>query len=1076
MTGEDDEWSSDAEGSSRAALSGEPSPEAAAAAAAGAAAAAASPSPPRLRLNASLATDPALRAAPAPTPPPPPPLDYLHALPPAFHSALATFCLPPLPEVPPAPTSAPRPKLADSLETRQAPVYMCTPCGIRFSSLSTLEAHQTYYCSHRTKQKGRDSDSDDGKPPSLPAAAETMLSRADESSASESVGEVNGLGPACKAPRTGKQYACPHCSYGADKKVSLNRHMRMHCASPAVTNGSSTGAGSPDPALPAPRPVDRYCQDCDIRFSSVKTFRAHKLHYCSTRHVVKSAAATATPPPAPSVPKSSPASPSDNASRTSPGSPDPGHRPAQPFLALPTNPILIVPYSLFQGASLLTGSATLGLPADDTACLLLPNGTLQPMAQGLLSHVVPPPLASAVSSGPAAREERRAASTTLQSGEVSSEQSKSSALRSQSPRIPDMMLPLDLSMHRSPEVGNLVVDLDTEEEREEEEKMNLSRLSPERENIVCAPSIPLILSTSSACSTPSPPTVSPALSSSSKSRHPSGSPSPRNGVIYTSSSHKKAINAAISQLAATQDPPGNLSQLLLAAVTAAGQSEDGNGAVHLKSPHSIIHTASKHGPKSALQKPLIQIPPPLLLGGPRPASDLLVSPGMLPLITPEMAFRMASEQPAPQVLVKQGVSKCRECNIVFCKHENYLAHKKHYCSARTEGGASEEHVQKPQSPAAVVSSPGGSASAGSPTHSSGKASPTPGQKPPLFQFICVACGIKFTSFDNLTAHQAYYCPKRGELVVKSGDAPAEKTGRKCSKCKVFVSPEQLATHQCGMGTGWKCPCCDVVSPTASAAQRHMDSHSGVKAFRCKICRYKGNTLRGMRTHIRMHFEKRSADIQEENFIICITGDETGTAPSSSVTPLDPSPADGQPEEPARAEKLHFCDYCTYSSSYKGNVVRHYKLVHNKVPSGLGEDGGSSSSAEGSGAVGPVDEGSLAREEDAVVAEAAVKRESQEPEREGAAVVKTEPPPCVSDSEEIDVEDGPRVSPSASDGRDVPEATDLSGNNNRKTGPKYCKSCDISFNYLSTFIAHKKFYCSSHAAENAAGRTAETPVQ
>lgn len=34
----------------------------------------------------------------------------------------------------------------------------------------------------------------------------------------------------------------------------------------------------------------------------------------------------------------------------------------------------------------------------------------------------------------------------------------------------------------------------------------------------------------------------------------------------------------------------------------------------------------------------------------------------------------------------------------------------------------------------------------------------------------------------------------------------------------------------------------------------------------------------------------------------------------------------------------------------------------------------------------------------------------------------------------------------------------------KPGPKYCKSCDISFTYYSTFIAHKKFYCSSHAGE------------
>lgn len=29
------------------------------------------------------------------------------------------------------------------------PAFMCGPCGIKFSSMSTLEAHQTYYCSHR---------------------------------------------------------------------------------------------------------------------------------------------------------------------------------------------------------------------------------------------------------------------------------------------------------------------------------------------------------------------------------------------------------------------------------------------------------------------------------------------------------------------------------------------------------------------------------------------------------------------------------------------------------------------------------------------------------------------------------------------------------------------------------------------------------------------------------------------------------------------------------------------------------------------------------------------------------------
>lgn len=88
--------------------------------------------------------------------------------------------------------------------------------------------------------------------------------------------------------------------------------------------------------------------------------------------------------------------------------------------------------------------------------------------------------------------------------------------------------------------------------------------------------------------------------------------------------------------------------------------------------------------------------------------------------------------------------RCKECNIVFCRHENFVAHKKHYCQARET---------------TVSNSP-----------------PPPGTpSPPLVQLICAACGIKFASIDNLVAHQAFYCPKRPE--------PQEHHTR-CSKCKV----------------------------------------------------------------------------------------------------------------------------------------------------------------------------------------------------------------------------------------------------------------------------------------------------
>lgn len=63
-------------------------------------------------------------------------------------------------------------------------------------------------------------------------------------------------------------------------------------------------------------------------------------------------------------------------------------------------------------------------------------------------------------------------------------------------------------------------------------------------------------------------------------------------------------------------------------------------------------------------------------------------------------------------------------------------------------------------------------------------------------------------------------------------------------------------HQCQPANCWKCPVCGAVCSSASAAQKHLDNHNGIRAFVCTICQYKGNTLRGLRTHIRMHFNKR----------------------------------------------------------------------------------------------------------------------------------------------------------------------------------------------------------------------------
>lgn len=80
--------------------------------------------------------------------------------------------------------------------------------------------------------------------------------------------------------------------------------------------------------------------------------------------------------------------------------------------------------------------------------------------------------------------------------------------------------------------------------------------------------------------------------------------------------------------------------------------------------------------------------------------------------------------------------------------------------------------------------------------------------------------------------------------------------------QALLPADQLPAHQCTgvTNTGWKCPCCFIVCNSTNAIQKHFESHTGVKAFLCTICNYKGNTIRGMRTHIRVHFDKRNGEV------------------------------------------------------------------------------------------------------------------------------------------------------------------------------------------------------------------------
>lgn len=121
----------------------------------------------------------------------------------------------------------------------------------------------------------------------------------------------------------------------------------------------------------------------------------------------------------------------------------------------------------------------------------------------------------------------------------------------------------------------------------------------------------------------------------------------------------------------------------------------------------------------------------------------------------------------------------------------------------------------------------------------------------LFNKYLLFCYNKYQLFDLLTSNIIILIADIYFQIIINGNE------HHCTSASATIG---IGTSTANTANGWKCPCCPVTSATAAAAQKHMDTHTGVKAFLCTLCRYKGNTLRGMRTHIRMHFDKRPSEI------------------------------------------------------------------------------------------------------------------------------------------------------------------------------------------------------------------------
>ncbi|KAH8360950.1 hypothetical protein KR093_000937 [Drosophila rubida] len=260
----------------------------------------------------------------------------------------------------------------------------------------------------------------------------------------------------------------------------------------------------------------------------------------------------------------------------------------------------------------------------------------------------------------------------------------------------------------------------------------------------------------------------------------------------------------------------------------------------------------------------------------------------------------------------------------------------------------------------------------------------------------------------------------------------------------------------------------------------MEMHGTVKAFRCSICQYKGNTLRGMRTHIRTHFDKKTSDVNEEHYMTCIFEEDAAAAVAAAVAAAAAAPATvlgldvaavAAPQEQLEQHppQIFNCDYCNYASSYKGNVLRHMKLLHPHV-------------AISSPSISPE-----TRETQDINphAEVALVNGERESSAAGSFHIKAEPleqQPVAATLSLVHENNNSPIGTPHSHAHIKAEPLDMGIDvsppslpllpppvSHSPLGPagaaaeamkKYCSTCDISFNYVKTYLAHKQFYCKS----------------
>ncbi|TSK38528.1 Zinc finger protein ZFPM1 [Bagarius yarrelli] len=426
---------------------------------------------------------------------------------------------------------------------------------------------------------------------------------------------------------------------------------------------------------------------------------------------------------------------------------------------------------------------------------------------------------------------------------------------------------------------------------------------------------------------------------------------------------------------------------------------------------------------------------------------------------------------------------CQACNIRFSRHENYMVHKRFYCASRHDPTnqrllagkvafvpqpirtrkrkkmyeihmARNEALANSAAPSAVpgiqVKQECASANSGPPVAtvaSSACSSTSEGDGPidlskkpclrensrgnnfpslPLADYHkCTACSISFNSVENYLAHKTFYCPATASQPQTREQLHRLKRPASTSpKNKVPDLHPEPKSHQTGKST--------VVSHTSVLHSLESTSHAvpGVKTpstppVICPYCPPNRAVTSDLVEHFRMAHglvltTQQQSEVQLPN--VC---------PSNSLSPRNGTPL----TPPKPGPRLQ-------NDGVNGRTKREPASPSSPLLNGspIAQDpNGPGSPKAAPPAVSPT--GSFP------LSVSPASDTLQDLESQGHTATHLVVP-------EKGLSHSAPTTPKAA----IPTA--LQNGNTR-----YCRLCNIKFSSLSTFIAHKKYYCSSHSAEH-----------